>query len=191
MAREILAQAQSRTLILALAAIVAAYGCTRDELKPGGQVMPSNENNPSTTTRAARLIFEYEGEQVRLVSQQLVDMVVTGFDLARTHHAGVYVDARDAGGKTLTRVPARDAFVSSTEVFPERAGEAIVRIEPTKLKGAFTVVVPVPQETNKVTVVRVAPAQPDTQLPAGGATSRVVGAPEVTDIATFPLNLNK
>lgn len=153
--------------------------------------MPSNENNPSTTTRAARLIFEYEGEQVRLVSQQLVDMVVTGFDLARTHHAGVYVDARDAGGKTLTRVPARDAFVSSTEVFPERAGEAIVRIEPTKLKGAFTVVVPVPQETNKVTVVRVAPAQPDTQLPAGGATSRVVGGPEVTDIATFPLNLNK
>ncbi|HMS82534.1 MAG TPA: hypothetical protein PKD12_02655 [Nitrospira sp.] len=152
--------------------------------------MPSNENNQASTTRAARLIFEYEGAQVRLVSQQLVDMVVTGFDIARAHQAGVYVDARDADGMTLTRVPARDAFATSTEIFPERAGDAIVRVDPAKVKGAFTVVIPVPQAANRVAVVRVAPAQPETQLPAGGATSRVVGAPEATDLATFPLKLN-
>ena len=152
--------------------------------------MPSNESNQPATTRAARLIFEYEGERVRLVSQQVVDMVVTGFDIARAHHAGVYVDARDAEGRTLARVPARDAFATSTEVFPEQAGEPIMRVDPVKQKGAFTVVIPVPQEANKVAVVRVAPAQPDVQLPAGGATSRVAGAAEATDLATFPLKLN-
>ena len=152
--------------------------------------MPSNESNQPAKTRAARLIFEYEGERVHLVSQQVVDMVVTGFDIARAHKAGVYVDARDAEGKTLARVAARDAFATSAEVFPERAGDAIVRVDPPTSKGAFTVVIPVPQETHKVAVVRVAPAQPDAPLPAGGATSRVAGAAEATDLATFPLELN-
>jgi len=153
--------------------------------------MPSNESNQPATTRAARLIFEYEGDQVRLVSQQIVDMVVTGFDIARAQHAGVYVDARDAEGRTLARVPARNAFATSAEVFPERAGEAIVRVDVAKPKGAFTVVIPAPPEANQVTVVRVAPAQPDAQLPAGGTTSRAAGAAEASDLATFPLKLNQ
>jgi hypothetical protein len=152
--------------------------------------MPSNESNQPAQTRAARLIFEYEGERVHLVSQQVVDMVVTGFDIARAQKAGVYVDARDAEGKTLARVPARDAFATSTEVFPEQAGEAIVRVDPPRGKGAFTVVIPLPQKVRNVAVVRVAPARPDAQLPAGGATSRVAGAADVTDLATFPLELN-
>lgn len=104
MARESLAQVQSCTLILALAAVVAAYGCERDEPKPGGHAMPSNESNQTATPRAARLLFEYEGERVSLVSQQVVDMVVTGFDIARAHHAGVYVDAHDDGGRRRRRV---------------------------------------------------------------------------------------
>jgi hypothetical protein len=152
--------------------------------------MPGNMSNQPATTRAARLIFEYDGEQVRLVSQQIVDLVVTGFDIARAQHAGVYVDARDVEGRTLARVPARNAFATSAEVFPEQPGEAIVRVDVAKPKGAFTVVIPAPEAAHQVTVVRVAPAQPEAQLPAGGATSRVAGAAKATDLATFPLKLN-
>lgn len=152
--------------------------------------MPSNNSNQPMPVRAVRLIFEYEGDRVRLVGQQTIEMVVTGFDIAREQQAGVYVDARDAGGKTLTRVAARNAFATSAEVFPERPGEAIVRVDLANPKGAFTVVVPTPTEASQVTVVRVAPPQPGVRAPAGGATTRVEGAAEVTDLASFPLNLN-
>lgn len=152
--------------------------------------MPSNNSSQPAPVRAVRLIFEYDGDRVQLVSQQAVEMVVTGFDIAREQQAGVYVDARDADGKTLARVAARNAFATSAEVFSERPGEPIVRVDLANPKGAFTVVVPAPTEASQVTVVRVAPPQPDARAPAGGATSRVEGVAELTDLASFPLNLN-
>lgn len=127
--------------------------------------MTSNHTSQTAPTRAARLIFEYDGVQVSLVSQQVVDLAVTGLDLTRAQHPGIYVEVRDSAGRTLARVPARNAFSGSVEIFPENASEAIVRMDVAKAKGAFTVVVPVPAEANQVTVVRLATA-PQEQLPA-------------------------
>jgi hypothetical protein len=62
--------------------------------------MAMNEGSQPAPTRAMRLIFEYEGNQVRLVSQQPVEMAITGSDLARVEHPGYYVDTRDGGGRT-------------------------------------------------------------------------------------------
>ena len=45
---------------------------------------------------AVRLIFEYEGDDVRLVAQQPVDVAVPGFDLAQVPHPGHYVETRTA-----------------------------------------------------------------------------------------------
>ena len=94
--------------------------------------------------QSVRLIFEYEGDKVRLVSQQPVDMVVTGFDLPLTEQLAYHVEARDVNDKTLARVPARNALERSMEVFPEHPGEPIVRHDVPVPKGAFTVVVPAP-----------------------------------------------
>ena len=88
-----------------------------------------------TPTLAMRLIFEYEGDQVRLVSQQPVDVAITGFDIARAQHPGWYVDTRDATGRALARVPARDAFSGGAEVFPEQHGEPITRVAVAKPRG--------------------------------------------------------
>ena len=44
--------------------------------------MPMDEAGPATSTLAIRLIFEYEGDQVRLISQQPVDVAITGFDIS-------------------------------------------------------------------------------------------------------------
>jgi hypothetical protein len=134
-----------------------------------------------------RLIFEYEGDEVRLVTQQPVEAAVTGFDIAQVERPGYYVDARDADGQTLARVPARNAFSTSTEVFPEQPGEPITRVDVPEPRGAFTVVVPVPETTEHVAVTRVTPGRPEAARPGTLATSPVPGNPEITDVATFPL----
>ena len=86
--------------------------------------MAEGFDSQSQPAKTVRLIFEYEGDQVRLVSQQPVDMAITGFDIAQTEHPGFYVDSRDAGGATLARVAAHAAFAGSAEVFPGEARRA-------------------------------------------------------------------
>ncbi|WP_371501179.1 hypothetical protein OG871_30320 [Kitasatospora sp. NBC_00374] len=139
------------------------------------------------TTRAVRLIFEYEGDSVRLVSQQPVDTVVTGFDTPPEVRPGHFVEARDSGGKSLVRVPARGAFLESAEVFPEDHAEPITRVD-VEARGAFTVIVPTPAAATQVAVVRVAPPAPGAE-PAldGGVTGPLPGAAPRVDLGTFPL----
>jgi hypothetical protein len=147
-------------------------------------------NDPSrmAPARAVRLIFEYEGDQLRLVSQQPVEMAIPGFDLAREEHPAFYVDTRDASDRTLARVIAREAFNTSLEVFPEQPGEPIVRVDMSEPRGAFTVVVPVPANADHVTLLRVDPGLPGEPAPAARTTSPGLGEPKTTDLASFPLS---
>jgi len=152
--------------------------------------MPMNDTSQPGPSRALRLIFEYDGDQVHLVSQQPVEMAITGFDIARTEHPGYYVDTRDAANRTLSRVPARNAFFASMEVFPENPGEKITRIDVAKPRGAFTVVIPAPEDADHVSLVQVIPGKLDVLVPAGRATSLVEGATQVVELARFSLKSN-
>ncbi|MES9526040.1 hypothetical protein [Streptomyces capoamus] len=138
------------------------------------------------TARAVRLIFEYEGDAVRLVSQQPVDAVVSGFDAHPEVRPGHFVETRDDQGQRLARVPARGAFRESAEVFPEDHSEPITRVD-VEARGAFTVLLPAPAEAAQVAVVRVTPTAPEARLAAGGATSPPPGATRDVDLATFRL----
>lgn len=148
-----------------------------------------NSSNQLTPNSAVRLIFEYEGDQVHLVSQQPVDMAITGFDIARTEIAGYYIDTRDSNGRTLARVPAREAFSASTEVFPEKPNQPIVRVDMAQAKGAFTVVIPAPKNANHVSVVHVAPPPITAETPTSRTTSLQAETPTVTELAQFPLQI--
>jgi hypothetical protein len=131
--------------------------------------------------RSVRLIFEYEGDQVRLVHQQPVDVAISGFDLPQEQLAGDHVEVRGVDERLLSRVPIRSAMTTSREVFPENPADPIVRTDLPQAQGAFTVVVPAPAEAHHVTVVRIA-ARPSEPGPG------VIGPPpEVTELGSFPL----
>src|SRR5262249_15838279 len=134
---------------------------------------------------------EYEGNDIRLIMQQPVDALITGFDTVRTQREGYYVDTRDASGHTLSRVPARGAFPGSVEVFPEHPGEPITRMEVERPPGALTVMFPAPQNADHGRVVQVTGARPDATLPNSRATSEPPGAPQERELARFPLRLSR
>src|SRR5262249_28095401 len=100
---------------------------------------------------------------------------------------GHYVEARSTPNEALSRVPIREAFGGSVEVFPEEPGSPITRVDVAEPRGAFSVVLPVPRAADQVAVVRVTRRQPEAPLLAGGATSPVPGDSEITDIASFRL----
>ena len=106
----------------------------------------------STSGQAVRLIFEYEGDTVRLVYQEPVDVAIPRFP-PTDQRADHFVETRDDAGALLARIPVRGGFVQSAEVFPEDHSEEITRID-TEASGAFTVVVPAQQEAVQVAVMR-------------------------------------
>jgi hypothetical protein len=132
---------------------------------------------------AVRLIFEYEGDEVRLVSQQAVDVAVTGFDLTRERQPGHYVEVRGARDETLSRVRVPTELVASAEVFPEEPGQPIVRVDLPQARGAFTVVVPAAAAADHVSVVRVPAVAP----PPGEAARRAEAPAAAEELARFPL----
>ena len=106
--------------------------------------------------QAVRLIFEYEGDQVRLVSQQPVDMPVVSLRPDEGDQVGHFIETRDAAGARIARIPVHGAFQGSAEVFPENPDEPITRVD-VEPKGAFTVVVPATDAVANVALLRVSP----------------------------------
>jgi len=141
----------------------------------------SNEGARYQPRPAIRFVFEYEGDSLRLLAQQAVEMVVADPRPARADTPGYYLDARDSEGRTLARVAAHGAFRQSAEVFPERHEDPIARIDVPRQRGAFTVTLPAVERADHVTVVRVV-----------GSADRGAGlerlAPRSEDIASFPLS---
>jgi hypothetical protein len=137
--------------------------------------------------RTVRLIFSYEGDEVTLVSQQVVDMRASGPFFSDPRTPGHYVEVRSAAGDLLAGAPAANAFVGSAEVFPANAGEPIVRVDVEKPRGAFTVLVPAPEASAEVALVRV---QAPSAARAAGAAAGAAPAPEAPVVlATFPLDV--
>jgi hypothetical protein len=103
---------------------------------------------------AVRLVLQYDGDQVRLLSQIPVTMVVPRTDPGQTA-PGVYVDSRSADDVPLARVRAYRAMVASTELFPAQASERLRHVERPQ-RGVFSVVLPAPPDADHLTVVRIA-----------------------------------
>lgn len=131
--------------------------------------MASTEPEP----RAVRLIFEYEGREVRMLSSEPVDVLVPPTDQLDGYddHLGVWVEVRTADGRALHRRVLAGEIEETVEVF--EPGPSLRR-EPTRgRRGSFAVLVPDLEEADHLSF-----------LSGVGSAARVEGA---TELARFPL----
>jgi len=150
------------------------------------EVDMNRDNEQMAQPRASlRLIFEYEGDQIRLVSQQETDVEPPLSDpkTAPAEQAGFWLEVRDAKLRVLHRQIMYDPVMTHPEVFSDQSGKNIVRSETPMRKGAFTVLVPRMATSDHLAFIRINP-----QIRARAERKLVGGAP-VGEIARFPLKV--
>jgi hypothetical protein len=159
-------------------ALPAAGQSDWKRIAPVERAEAMNVDSAPPPSGAIRLIFEHDGDRVRIVQQAPVDIAPSSLPVTTGEGLGVFVDVRDADNRTLARVPAPHALSSSLEIFPERHDQPIVRTDAPRATGAFTVVVPVIAGADHVTIVRVDASSSDDRA----------GALRTTDLVSFSLN---
>ena len=116
---------------------------------------PAPESN-----KAMRLTFSYDGDDVKLLSQQRIEMIVPSSDAVKGYgtHKGFWAELRSGSDKTLYRTVMHNPTKNDAEVFPELPGEAITREPAPKRKGVFTVLLPDTDKGQQVILCRSTPA---------------------------------
>jgi hypothetical protein len=112
---------------------------------------------------AVRLIFSYEGDDLRLLSRQRVEMVPPPSDPLEGFEAqkGFWLEVRDAQGAVLHRQIMHAPIRRDAEVFSDDAERSIARIPVERPSGAFAVVIPELPEADHVALV----SSPVTETP--------------------------
>lgn len=128
---------------------------------------------------AVRLIFDYDGDDVRLVSSQPVDVVVQPSAPTRGLHdrSGFWVELRASSEDVLYRQVLTDPARVHPEVFSPDPTVGITRSPEPQAAGAFTVLVP-RQEGGSHVVLMGSPPATGTLAP-GMAASQDAPAEEI------------
>src|SRR4051812_26110078 len=96
----------------------------------------------STNRQALRLVFWFDGDDVRLVSRERVQMTLStseGADQGE-NQAGFWAETRAADGRVLDRRFMHNPMRGDVEVFSDDATTSISRRGTERRSGAFTVV---------------------------------------------------
>ena len=147
--------------------------------------------SPEVLPKAVRLTFSYQGDQVKLVSQQKVEMTVPPSDPVKGYEQqkGFWAEVKSDQDKTLFRRVLHNPTRNDAEVFTDDPEQSIARAPAPKRKGVFTVVVPATDKGQDVTLSR-STGKPDLEP---GVTRRGMTAPRslatgpATEIARFKL----
>jgi hypothetical protein len=117
--------------------------------------------------KAMRLTFSYNGDDVKLLSQERTEMTVPPSDAVKgfAKHKGFWAELKSGSDKTLYRTVMHNPTKNDAEVFPESPGGVISREPAPKRKGVFVVVVP---DTEKGEEVILSRSAPDTEGPTMG-----------------------
>jgi hypothetical protein len=158
----------------------------RKSAKKAAAVKPS-----AVSPKAVRLTFAYQGDQVKLLSQQPVDMTVLPSDPVKGYEEqkGFWAEVKSDQDKTLFRRVLHNPTRNDAEVFSEDREQSISRAPAPKRKGVFVVVVPATDKGHEVTLSRSA-GQPDVETegaPKGMAAMRSLATGPATEIARFKL----
>lgn len=130
---------------------------------------------PPPHRRAIRLVFAYEGDQVRLVSRTRIEKVLPQTDQSADalDFRGTWSEVRDAGGALLDRRVLVDPMPRDAEVFPEQLDGEISRQPLERPTGVFTLLVPDVDGADHVAVLSNAPGQVGVRAAERGPTELV------------------
>jgi hypothetical protein len=118
------------------------------------------------SNKAMRLTFSYDGDDVKLLSQQRIEMTVPSSDSMKSYkQRGFWAELKSGSDKTLYRTVMHNPTKNDAEVFPETPGDVISRQPAPKRKGVFVVVVP---DTDKGEDVILCQSAPETKGPTRG-----------------------
>lgn len=112
------------------------------------------EGMPAPPT-AVRLTFTYEGDEVRLVSRQPVEMIIPPTDALSGYEGeqGFWVEVRSGQDETLHRRIMDDPLRQDVEIFSPDPEQSVARTPVEKPSGIFTVLVPDLEEADHVTLM--------------------------------------
>jgi len=131
-----------------------------------------------------RLTFSYAGDNVKLISQQPVEMVVPPSDPVKgfSKHKGFWAELKNEKDKTLYRRVMHNPTRNDAEVFSDDPEQSISRQPAPKRKGVFALVVPDTDQGDSVTLSR---SEPEVKGPARGM--RSLASKPATPILRFKL----
>jgi hypothetical protein len=135
-------------------------------------------------SNAMRLTFSYDGDNVKLVSQQPVEMIVPPSDPLKgfQKHKGFWAELKSDQDKTLYRRVMHNPTRNDAEVFSDDPEQSISREPAPKRKGVFVVVVP---DTDKGRAVTLSRSSAPIKGPARGM--RALASKPATEFARFKL----
>lgn len=111
------------------------------------------------SNKAMRLTFSYDGDDVKLISQQRTEMIVPPSDALKGYgEKGFWAELKSGSNKTLYRTVMHNPTKNDAEVFPESPSGVISREPAKKRKGVFVVVVPEVDKGEEVILCRSASA---------------------------------
>ena len=155
--------------------------------KPPSRQAKAQPGEPAVVPNALRLTFSYVGDEVKLVSQQAVEMVVPATDAVKDfrRQKGFWAELKSERNKTLYRQVMHNPTRNDAEVFSDDPHQSISREPAPKRKGVFVVVVPNVAMAAEVALSRSPDPRPNRAL--GLASVRSLATAPATEIARFKL----
>lgn len=117
--------------------------------------MSEHHPNEHPTAQSLRLIFSYEGEELRLESRQPITMAAPPSQRIESgqNRTGFWTEVRDARGSVLHQRAIHNPVRRFVEVFSPDPEQPISYVPVQQPQGAFAVVVPTLPGADHVTVM--------------------------------------
>ena len=152
--------------------------------KPSKKTSKSKASKKSAeSNKAMRLTFSYDGNNVKLLSQQSIEMIVPSSDVLKGYgQKGFWAQLKSEREQTLYITVMHNPTKNDDEVYQETPGGEISRQPAPKRKGVFVVVVPDTAKGEEVILCRSAP---ETKGPMKGI--RALASKPAEEILRFKL----
>lgn len=124
----------------------------------GGRVIEEKQAKPG----AVRLTFSYEGNDIKLISRQRVNVVAPlsePLESSLEGQSGFWVEVRDEAGHLLRRQLMHDPIRRDAEVFSEEPARSVARIPLERPSGVFVVLIPEVEGADHVVLIGTPPAE--------------------------------